>query len=143
MPNPGRRVERLLTSVRELIVKKPPYVSGTLQPPVSSFSLFYKTTKNDRAARHIDLAYASPDELTQLAQACEPTAVGADDDDQSSVNARTMDVGQFASMLSPDRTSLEKIVKVNHSELEGSQARGKVRFELLKLNVYGKYLTSI
>ncbi|KAH9953972.1 hypothetical protein BC827DRAFT_1272992 [Russula dissimulans] len=136
MPNPGERIERLLTPLRELIVNRPPFVSGTLKLPASSFSLFYKTTKDGHAARHIDLAHASSDELEQLAQACEPTAFGVGD--ETSVKARTMDVGRFAPMFEPDRTSLEKIIRVYHSELEGFQAKSKLRFELLNLNVYGQ-----
>ena len=47
--------EQLLTPLTESIVGKPPYISGTLQLPVSYFSLFYKVTKDGHAAR-----FASP-----------------------------------------------------------------------------------
>ena len=40
-----------LTSLRESITRKPPYISGTLQLPSSNFSLFYKVTKDGDAAR--------------------------------------------------------------------------------------------
>src|SRR5712672_3608263 len=122
MDGTAPRVKQLLTPLRKSIIDKPPYVSGTLQLPASSFSLFYKTTKDDHASRfadhsflahpgepprltchhrHIDLAHASVDELEQLAQACEPTAFGVDDDHGSSVKASKMDVGRFAPVLAP------------------------------------------
>jgi hypothetical protein len=43
--------QQLLTKLRELIIDKPPYISGTLQLPDSYFSLFYKMTKDGNAAR--------------------------------------------------------------------------------------------
>jgi len=130
------RVNQLLTPLHESIVNKPPYVSGTLQLPASSFSLFYKITKDGHASRHINLAHASLNELEQLAQACEPTAFDVDDAEGSSVKAGKMDAGRFALMLAPDHTILEKLIKDYH--FEGSQARNKLTIELLKLNVYGE-----
>jgi hypothetical protein len=41
------RTQQLLTSLRESIVDKPPYISGTLKLPESCFSLFYKLSKDD------------------------------------------------------------------------------------------------
>ena len=46
--------QHLLTSLRESIVDKPPYISGTLQLPDSFFSLFYKSAKDGNAARFED-----------------------------------------------------------------------------------------
>jgi len=48
------RNQQLLTSLRESIVDKPPYISGTLQLPDSFFSLFYKVAKDGHAARFGD-----------------------------------------------------------------------------------------
>jgi hypothetical protein len=46
------RTQQLLKSLRESIVDKPPYISGTLKLPESYFSLFYKlSSKGDDAAR--------------------------------------------------------------------------------------------
>ncbi len=45
------RNQQLLTSLRESIVDKPPYISGTLPLPDPFFSLFYKITKDGLAAR--------------------------------------------------------------------------------------------
>jgi hypothetical protein len=45
------RNQQLLKSLRESIVDKPPYISGTLQLPDSCFSIFYKIAKGGLAAR--------------------------------------------------------------------------------------------
>ncbi len=45
------RTQQLLTSLQDSIVDKPPYISGTLKLPESFFSLFYKLSKDDDAAR--------------------------------------------------------------------------------------------
>jgi hypothetical protein len=47
-------IEQLLTPLRNSIVDKPPFVSGSLQLPPSLFSLFYKVTKDDHAAGFVD-----------------------------------------------------------------------------------------
>jgi len=130
------RVTQLLAPLRTSITDRPPYINGTLQLPASSFSLFYKVTEDDHAARHINLAHASLDELEQLAQACKPIAFGTGDDHESSVRAGQMDVGRFVPMLAPDHTILEKLLKDNH--FEGSQSKNKLTIELLQLSVYGK-----
>ena len=46
--------QQLLTSLRESIVDKPRYISGTLQLPDSFFSLFYRVAKDGNAARFED-----------------------------------------------------------------------------------------
>ena len=43
------RTQRLLKPLRESIVDKPPYISGTLNLPESNFSLVYKISKDDDA----------------------------------------------------------------------------------------------
>jgi hypothetical protein len=48
--SPGR-IQQQLTSLRESIVDKPPYISGTLQLPNSCFSVSYKIAKDSLAAR--------------------------------------------------------------------------------------------
>ncbi|KAH9953970.1 hypothetical protein BC827DRAFT_1272990 [Russula dissimulans] len=126
MDTTATRVEQQLTPLRRSVINKPPYLSGTLQPPASSFSLFFKITKGDHTSS----------ELEQLAQACEPTAFGVDGDDESSVKAGKMDVGRFAPLSAPDHTGLDKLLKDYH--FEGSQAKNKLTIELLKLNVYGQ-----
>ena len=44
----------LLTSLRESIIDRPPYISGKLQLPASCFSLFYRVAKDGPAARFED-----------------------------------------------------------------------------------------
>ena len=45
--------QQLLTSVRESIINKPPYISGTLPLPYFCFSLFYKISKDGLDARFV------------------------------------------------------------------------------------------
>lgn len=52
-PIPTRNQE-LLTSLRESIIDKPPYTSGTLQLSDPCFSLYYKVTKGGNDARFDD-----------------------------------------------------------------------------------------
>ena len=51
---PRTRTQQLLSSLRESIVDKPPYISGTLKLPESHFSLFYKEAKDSHDARFED-----------------------------------------------------------------------------------------
>jgi len=111
------------------MVDKPPYISGTLQLPESFFSLFYKVTKDGHAARHINLANTTPDELEQLTQACEVF-------DETDHNAGKMDTECFSSTLDPFRTDLIKII--HGYLLEGEESTKKIKFQPHKLNISGK-----
>ncbi|KAH9984619.1 hypothetical protein BJV77DRAFT_1071918 [Russula vinacea] len=97
------RIQRLLTSLGESIVDKPPYTSGVLRLPKSSSSLFYKVTGEDgNAARHIDLGNATSDELEKLTQACEPATFGLNQEDvldETYRKAGKMDPECFSLML--------------------------------------------
>ncbi|KAF8495794.1 hypothetical protein F5888DRAFT_1615451, partial [Russula emetica] len=129
----------LLTSLRESIVDKPPYISGTLQLPDSFFSLFYKVAKDGHAARHINFSDATPDELEQLTQACEPASFGVHQEhvlDESYRKARKMDSEYFTSTLDPVHTDLMNIIR--DYLLEGTQSTKNIKAELYKLNVYGQ-----
>jgi len=52
-------IKQLPAPLRESIIDKLPYIRGTLRLPPSSFSLFYKITKGDPAARfaYLDFLY--------------------------------------------------------------------------------------
>jgi hypothetical protein len=54
MPGHQTHNQQLLTSLRESIVDKPPYISGTLQLPDPFFSLFYTVARDCNAARFDD-----------------------------------------------------------------------------------------
>ena len=49
----GADIEHLLTPLRESIIHKPPFASGSLQLRPSQFSLFYKISIDDRTARFV------------------------------------------------------------------------------------------
>jgi hypothetical protein len=53
-PDEPTHIQKLLMPIRESIVDKPPYTSGTLQLPNSYFSLFYKAKKDGSDARFED-----------------------------------------------------------------------------------------
>jgi hypothetical protein len=44
-------IDRLLSSLGDPIIDKPPLASGTLQLPASHFSLFYKIARESHDAR--------------------------------------------------------------------------------------------
>ncbi|KAI0258970.1 hypothetical protein BC834DRAFT_974667 [Gloeopeniophorella convolvens] len=132
-------VDEQVASLRSSIVYKPPWLGCVLHLSPSCFSLFYKVSKEDRAARYIDLANASPEELEQLSQACERATFGRDQEDvmdESYRKARKMDPSCFSTPLIPDHTQLMDAVR--GYLLEGSHATRKIEVELYKLNVYGK-----
>ena len=71
------RTQRLLTSLRESIIDKPPYISGTLQLPDPYFSLFYKVAEDGvgvdgHTARFKHLVLARNLLLTFLSQTHRP-----------------------------------------------------------------------
>jgi hypothetical protein len=152
------RDNQLLISLRESILDQPPYISGTLQLPNSCFSFFYKIAKDGLPGppsnlsrtkerlfrlcrRYINLANATPDELKQLTQACEPASFGVKQEtvlDEFYRKAGKMDKECFASMLDPFDTDLIKIIR--GYLLEVFQSTTGIKAELYKLNVYSKYL---
>ena len=137
---------KLLASLRDSIVDKPPYISGTLQLP-DSFSLFYRVARDGNAARFedgdffnsprlltvvfrcINFANATPDELEQLAQTCEAF---------DGAHAGKMDSKSFATTLDPVHTDLMRIVR--YYLLEGTQSTKSIEVELYRLNYYGELL---
>jgi hypothetical protein len=142
------RMQRLLKPLRESIVDKPPYISGTLQLPDSCFSLFYKVAKDDHAARfdspdfsvpksplltflschrHINLANATLDEVEQLTQACG--------------SAGKMDSECYSPMLDLFHTDLVKIIR--DYLLEGTKSKEDIKIEPYELNVYSMHLILI
>ncbi|KAF8464538.1 hypothetical protein DFH94DRAFT_395841 [Russula ochroleuca] len=133
------RTHLLLTSLRESIIEKPPYISGRLQLPASYFSLFYRVAKDGPAARYINLANATPDELEQLTQACEPTSFGKKHEvlDGTYRKPGKMDSERFAPMLDPLHTDLMKIIY--DCLLEGTQSTRRIKTELHELSVYSTH----
>lgn len=91
--------------------------------------------------RHINFSDATPDELEQLAQACEPASFGVHHEqvlDESYRKAGKMDSECFASTLDLVRTDLVNIIR--DCLLEGTQSTKNIKAELYKLNVYGTRL---
>ncbi|KAI0271806.1 hypothetical protein BGY98DRAFT_937021 [Russula aff. rugulosa BPL654] len=76
----------------------------------------YPVAKDGHAARHINLANTTPDELEKLAQACEVL-------DETEHNAGKMDTECFSSTLDPFRTDLIKIIHGYLLEAPATQAK--------------------
>lgn len=97
--------------------------------------------------RHIDLANASPDELEQLAQACEPASFGKGNEtvfDEAYRKAGKMDSELFSPILDPSQTNLIKIIRTNLLEgTQGDPAKKIMKLELYKLNIYGMHVIFI
>ena len=94
--------------------------------------------------RHINLANATPDELEQLTQACEPASFGKKHEnvfDETYRKAGKLDAGCFSPILDPFRTDLIKIIR--GYLLEGTQSTENIKAELYKLNVYGTHIIFI
>jgi hypothetical protein len=94
--------------------------------------------------RYINFANATPDELEQLTQACEPASFGVNKDDvldETYRKAGKLDTECFAPLLDPVRTDLSKIIR--GYLLEGTQSTKEIKIELYKLNVYGMNSTFV
>jgi hypothetical protein len=151
---PLPHVEQLLTPLRESVIDKPPFTSGSLQLPTPYLSLFYIITREHPTARfvapvlescftdfeyprHVNFVNATFDELEQLAQACDPATFGLNKEDvmdETYRKAGKMDSDCFSTSLVPYDTDLIKIVR--DYLLEGTDSTRKIKVELYKLNVY-------
>jgi hypothetical protein len=153
----------LLAPLQDSILNKPHYFSGMLQLPSSSFSLFYRLTKDGHASRyegwlsrksgrasltlyrrHIDLANATFNELDQLAQACQPTSLSVVEEGTTNepyCKVRKMDSGCYASVLAPDKTGLGKFIgDYLFEDSQTSKSQSKIEMVLQEFNVYSEYL---
>ena len=81
--------------------------------------------------RCINFANATPDELEQLARACQVF-------DEAYCKAGEMDSECFSSSLDPFRTDLIKIIR--GCLLEGEESTKHMEMEPYKLNIYSAHL---
>ncbi|KAI0051425.1 hypothetical protein FA95DRAFT_1580623 [Auriscalpium vulgare] len=126
----------MLQPLRDSIIHKPPYVSGTLPLTDEQFHLYYKSGD---AARLVDLAHATPEQLADLSEACHPATFGRGQEDvldETYRKAGKLDTNLFATPLVPERTRLIDIVR--DYLLEGQQSTRSIRVELYKLNIYSE-----
>jgi hypothetical protein len=87
---------------------------------------------------------ATPQEIEQLAQACQPAAFGLNKEevmDETYRKAGKMDIDCFSTLLTPDHTDLIKIVR--NYLLEGADSSRQIKVELYKLTVYSMRLIHI
>jgi hypothetical protein len=111
-------------------------------PNLSSAARGHLSQADILCRRYINLVNATPDELEQLTQACEPASFGVKQEnvlDETYRKAGKMDSECFSLML--DNTDLIKIIR--GCLLEGLNSKRGIKAELYKLNIYGKYLIFI
>ncbi|TFY74627.1 hypothetical protein EWM64_g9383 [Hericium alpestre] len=106
----------VLKPLRDSIVNKPPYVSGTLSLSPDDLRLYYD---GSGSASSIDFTKATEEQLAALSRACRKNG------------RRSL---RYAHV--PERTDLHTIIR--NDLLEGENSTRPIRFELYKLNVYGK-----
>jgi hypothetical protein len=83
--------------------------------------------------RHVNLANATPEELEQLAQICEP-AISDQVADETRRKRRKIESNSVSPWLVPHHTDLIKIVR--NYLLEGTDSTRQINIELYELNVY-------
>ncbi|TFY80808.1 hypothetical protein EWM64_g3206 [Hericium alpestre] len=126
--------DELLKSLRDTIVNKPPYISGTLPLSPGSFKLYYL---NEGIPSYVDFTNATEEQVAALAAACQPATFGVnqmDVLDESYRKAGKMDASHFATPLVPERTELIRFIR--EELLDGDDSPRPVKIELYKLNVY-------
>ncbi|KAF7798311.1 hypothetical protein EIP86_009532 [Pleurotus ostreatoroseus] len=127
-----------LRQLRNAIVNKPPYRSGTIPVTKNELVVYYSKGEDENAHR-INLGTASADSLEHLAQTCDAATFGRDDEDvldESYRKARKLDIPNFSVGLGVETNGLMDVVR--GQLLEGREAQQSIYAELYKLNVYGE-----
>ena len=132
---------------------RPPLCSGTISPPLEGFYLYYgkenpryyrgrtfqPTAELTRSTcRFINFLSSTPEQLDQLAAACDQATFGRGNQDvydESYRKALKMDAANFAVHFDPILSGLIKTVEENL--LQGQTEKMSIRPEIYKLNVYG------
>jgi hypothetical protein len=87
--------------------------------------------------RHVNLANATPDEIEQLTQVCEPAISDHSKEEvtnETRRKRRKIESKSFSPLLVPRHTDLIKIVR--NYLLEGTDSTRQIDIELYELNVY-------
>ncbi|KAF7798310.1 hypothetical protein EIP86_009531 [Pleurotus ostreatoroseus] len=131
-------LNRQLRHLRNAIVNKPPYRSGTVPVDRDELVVYYSKGE-DESARRINLGTASAASLEHLAKTCDAATFGRNDQDVLDVSYRKagkLDRPNFAVGLDVETSGLMDIVR--GQLLEGREAQQSIHAELYKLNVYGE-----
>uniref|UniRef100_D8Q148 Prolyl 4-hydroxylase alpha subunit Fe(2+) 2OG dioxygenase domain-containing protein n=1 Tax=Schizophyllum commune (strain H4-8 / FGSC 9210) TaxID=578458 RepID=D8Q148_SCHCM len=126
-----------LAAVQKAISKRLPFVSGTLDVPVSDLKLYFGEVDD---AYCLNFARATEEQLAKLAAACDPASFGVNKEDvldESYSKAGKLDTDKFASLPKVAEYGLIDTVR-DELLLEGADSMKQVACELYKLNVYGK-----
>ncbi|TFY83214.1 hypothetical protein EWM64_g802 [Hericium alpestre] len=130
--------DEFLQPLRDAIVNKPPYISGTLPLSPDDFRLHYL---DQGTPSYIDFADASEEQLVALASACQPASFGINQSDvldESYRKAGKLDASQFSTPIVPERTEL--ITFIREELLDDEDSPRPVKVELYKLNVHAEEL---
>lgn len=142
---------QLETLEKALSYDRPPFCSGTVLPSPEGFHLYYGKQdpkymslkrlpryETHHTHRFIDFASSTPEQLDQLAVACDPATFGRgnqDVHDESYRKALKMDAAGFAVQFDP--TAFGLIKTIEEGLLQGRTQKMRIRPEIYKLNVYG------
>ncbi|XP_055332138.1 uncharacterized protein LOC129584061 [Paramacrobiotus metropolitanus] len=127
--------ERIIQSMKTIIMDRAPVTYGTCATPTKDFGLFYVKAGD---AKHLDLHNASAADVEQLARACDAATFGLNKEDvydETYRKAGKMDVGDFAAKFDVERSGI--LARVKNDLLDGRSSAKAVECELYKLNVYG------
>ncbi|KAF9535325.1 hypothetical protein CPB83DRAFT_901074 [Crepidotus variabilis] len=112
-----------------------PYCSGVVSLSEANASLFYTTDLSN--AKVINFTEPTQEQISALAQACQPATFGVNQQDvldESYRKAGKMDAENFATQFSPNDLGMIAIIK---GHLFRERSEQPMRAELYKLNVYG------
>ncbi|KAF9256779.1 hypothetical protein L218DRAFT_965986 [Marasmius fiardii PR-910] len=131
-------IQDQLQRVRDAVSNCEPWVSGTLQVPSDSLSLFYLDKSDVPQPQYVKLiGTTAPEGLSKLSISCDKATFGrAKEDvlDESYRKAGKMDLDRFSSKL--DSHVVRLLPKILPQLLNGTDLERDVEAELYKLNVY-------
>ncbi|KAI0056304.1 hypothetical protein BV25DRAFT_1872847 [Artomyces pyxidatus] len=105
----------ILKPLRNAIIHKPPYVSGTLCISSDNFLIYYGQASEDGHARRVDLTKASTQDMDDLVKACQPAGFGLNHEnvyDENYRKAGKMDTDAFMTSISSKEIIVE-LYKLN------------------------------
>lgn len=126
-----------LSAVKEAILKRPPFVSGTLGVSDVDLKLYYGDVDD---ARCINLGHATPDRLDALTSVCQPATFGVNQRDvldETYRKAGNLDISMFASLLKVEKYGLIDTIRDQLLQERGESTQ-QISYELYKLNVYDR-----
>ncbi|KAK7687685.1 hypothetical protein QCA50_008901 [Cerrena zonata] len=126
--------------LREILCKRPPYLSGSLPVSKEDLILFYGRGSD---LGKINFSGVTHEQLEHLSNYCEPAAFGLNSErvlDEEYRKAGKIDAEDFSLLFDVRESGLANVIR--DQLLTGTQASGEIRVERYKLNVYGRLASS-